>query len=248
MVSWSTLCRAPAPDRFERCALGMDLRNRLERSGRLLDSLARVHQQIEDTRVIYLYADDATLIKRYSESRRRHPLASDSLSLAEAIKLERDQMQSVAQEAELPIDTTALSVHQLRRAICDSLGAGDQPLALLFESFAYKHGVPPDADFAFDVRCLPNPHWDDALRPLTGLAPSVQDYLGQHQAVVDMVTDICNWLERWIPEFETQQRSYLTVAIGCTGGKHRSVYIAEKVAQRFQQQRQHVLTYHRELT
>ena len=156
-------------------------------------------------------------------------------------------MQPVAHQAELPLDTSALSVHQLRRAICNALGAGDQPLVLLFESFAYKHGVPPDADFAFDVRCLPNPHWQNELRPLTGLEPSVQHYLGQHQAVADMVADICNWLQRWIPEFESQHRSYLTVAIGCTGGKHRSVYVAEKVAQHFQQQRQHVLTYHREL-
>jgi UPF0042 nucleotide-binding protein len=153
----------------------------------------------------------------------------------------------VAEQAELPLDTSTLSVHQLRRAICDSLGAGDQPLALLFESFAYKHGVPPDADFAFDVRCLPNPHWEKELRPLSGLEPAVQGYLDQLPAVTDMVTGICDWLQRWIPEFESQHRSYLTVAIGCTGGKHRSVYVAEKVAQHFQQQRQHVLTYHREL-
>ena len=233
---------------FDRFALGMDLRNRLDRPGRLLDSLARVRQQIGDTRVIYLHADDASLIRRYSETRRRHPLASDSLSLAEAIKLEREQMQPVAKQAELPLDTSTFSVHQLRRAICNSLGADDQTLALLFESFAYKHGVPPDADFAFDVRCLPNPHWEIELRPLTGLEPPVQRYLDKHQAVTDMVADICNWLQRWIPEFESQHRSYLTVAIGCTGGKHRSVYIAEKAAQHFQQQRQHVLTYHRELT
>ena len=232
---------------LHRFALGMDLRNRLELPARLLDSLTRFRQQIADTRVIYLHANDESLIKRYSESRRRHPLASDSLSLAEAIKLEREQMQPVAEQAELPLDTSTLSVHQLRRAICDSLGAGDQPLALLFESFAYKHGVPPDADFAFDVRCLPNPHWEKELRPLSGLEPAVQDYLDQHAAVTDMVTGICDWLQRWIPEFESQHRSYLTVAIGCTGGKHRSVYVAEKVAQHFQQQRQHVLTYHREL-
>jgi UPF0042 nucleotide-binding protein len=231
----------------EHCALGMDLRSGLERPERLLDSLARVRKTIEDTRVIYLHADDATLIKRYSETRRRHPLANDARSLAEAIDLERELMKPVAEQAELPLDTSATSVHQLRRSICNSLGAADQDLALLFESFAYKRGVPPDVDFAFDVRCLPNPHWEKELRPLTGLEPPVQEFLESHQSVRDMVADICNWLQRWIPEFESEHRSYLTVGIGCTGGKHRSVYIAERLALHFQQQREHVLTYHREL-
>jgi UPF0042 nucleotide-binding protein len=230
-----------------RVALGLDLRNRLDNPGRLLDALARTRQRLPQTRVFYFEADDATLSKRYSETRRRHPLSPEPGALAAAIGEERSLMQSVSDQADVRIDTSDASVHQLRREICNSLGTGEQPLALLFESFAFKRGVPPDVDFSFDARCLPNPHWEPDLKPLTGLEPAVHSFLDGNQEVELMVTDIAGYLERWIPAFESQQRSYLTVGIGCTGGKHRSVYIAERLAAHFQQAREYVLTYHREL-
>jgi len=234
-----------------RVALGLDLRSRLDDPTEFADALGRIRAQVPEARVLFLTADDAALTKRYSETRRRHPLASEPSgragSLGGAIGRERELMDAVARDADVLIDTSQISVHQLRREICNSLGEGEQPLALLFESFAFKRGVPRDVDFAFDVRCLPNPHWETELRPLSGLEAPVRKFLAERQEVAAMIDDIAAFLERWIPAFETQQRSYLTVGIGCTGGRHRSVYLVEALAQRFHEHRDHVLTYHREL-
>ena len=236
---------AGAPSGLDRVALGLDIRSGgLDLMPAALDQLTAT---IDDLRVYFFTADDPTLIRRYSETRRKHPLETGHRRLAQAIAAERTLMQPLQDQADSVFDTTALSIHQLRRAICEALGMGDQPLVLLIESFAFKQGVPPDVDFAFDARCLPNPHWVPELKPLTGREPEVQAYLERHDVVNEYIADLCRWIEKWLPAFEAQDRSSLTVGIGCTGGKHRSVYIAERVADHFRGRREHVLTYHREL-
>ncbi|MDJ0654783.1 MAG: RNase adapter RapZ [Xanthomonadales bacterium] len=228
-------------------ALGLDVRSQLQSLQTLPETLAKARRSIAGTRVFFLSASEATLLKRYSETRRRHPLHESERSLAEAIHQENEMLMPVADHADVFIDTSSLSVHQLRREICNQLGVGDHPTVLLVESYAFKQGVPADVDFAFDVRCLPNPHWEPDLRPLTGREAPVKEYLSGHTQVNEMVDDICRYLDKWLPEFEQQQRSYLTIGIGCTGGKHRSVYVAERIAEHFSANRDHVLTYHREL-
>lgn len=232
---------------YSRVALGLDIRSGLEDFDRMPVALDRLSESLSDVRIYYFTADDRTLIRRYSETRRKHPLETSHRRVARAIAEERRLMAPLAERADVTIDTSGMSIHQLRREICDSVGMGDQPLVLLIESFAYKQGVPPDVDFAFDCRCLPNPHWEHDLRPLTGREPEVQAYLQRHQSVQRYIDDLTRWIEQWLPEFEAQNRNSLTVGIGCTGGKHRSVYIAEKVADYFRERRDHVLTYHREL-
>ncbi|MEM9532532.1 MAG: RNase adapter RapZ [Pseudomonadota bacterium] len=232
---------------LQRIALGLDARSQSQGIEILQQSLAAARKRVASMRVFFLSADDATLLKRYSESRRPHPLHQGDRSLAEDIAIERELLTQVAAGADVTIDTSTLSVHQLRREISIQLGVGEQPTVLLVESFAFKRGVPADVDFAFDVRCLPNPHWEPDLRPLTGLEQPVKSFLAGHDQVNTMVADLCGCLERWLPQFEADQRSYLTVGVGCTGGKHRSVYVAEAIADYFAAQREHVLTYHREL-
>ncbi len=180
--------------------------------------------------VVFLHADEGALLKRYAESRRPHPLASDGLSLREAIAREKQLLGPVMASAELIVDTTNTSVYQLRDAVRGRIGLKSQPtLSILIESFGYKSGVPLDADFVFDLRCLPNPYWDIKLRPFTGRDEPVVRYLDSQEAVQQMYRDISAFLERWIPKYIDFNRNYLTVALGCTGGQHRSVYMAEKL-------------------
>ncbi len=230
-----------------RIALGLDVRGQQKSLRTLGDTLSEARARVPSTSIFFLTADDPALLKRYSETRRPHPLHHDGQSLAEDISRERELLMPVAEHADYTIDTSALSVHQLRREICNDLGAGDRPTILLIESFAFKRGVPPDVDFAFDVRCLPNPHWQLELRPLTGRQQEVKDFLSGHPQVGELVEDFCSCLQRWLPQFEADNRSYLTIGIGCTGGKHRSVYVADAIADHFSQFRDHVLTFHREL-
>ncbi len=236
-------------DQREPVAVGIDARNlidELQRFPAILDSLRKAGVYSE---VLFLEAEDATLIKRFSETRRRHPLSSEETPLAEAILQERQLLEPVAAEARLLIDTTRTNVHQLRDLIRQRVeGAEAGGMSLLFESFGFKHGVPVDADFVFDIRCMPNPHWVPELRGLTGRDQAVVDYLEQHPDVTRMYDDIRGLLENWIPRFEADNRSYMTVAVGCTGGQHRSVYMVERLADHFRQQRQGVLCRHRELS
>lgn len=230
-------------------AVGIDARNfrdDLLLFPEILDDLRRSGLAVE---ILYLHATDEALLKRYSETRRKHPLSLDGLPLAEAIRRERRLLEPIAAQADLVIDTSHTNVHELRALVRTRLH--DTPpgtLSILFQSFGYKHGVPADADFVFDVRCLSNPHWVSQLRPLTGLDAKVIEFLSQQPEVTQMIEDQCRFLEAWIPHFETASRSYLTIAIGCTGGQHRSVYIAEALAQRFGRLRPHVTTRHRELS
>jgi len=189
-------------------------------------------------RVIFLDANDHTLRQRYSESRRRHPLTErltqdgKSPSLQQCIDTERDMLAAL-REQEHVIDTTDLTPGQLRAWVLDLVQADRAPVILTFESFAYKRGVPGDADLVFDVRCLPNPHYDSELRPMTGRDEPVAQWLGQFGSVKSMIDDIADFVRRWLPVYVQDTRSYLTVAIGCTGGKHRSVYVTEQLALRF---------------
>jgi UPF0042 nucleotide-binding protein len=189
------------------------------------------------------------LLKRYSDTRRKHPLSHDGLPLADAIELERQAMRPLRAIADLVMDTSELNVHQMRRQVITELGIGaHQGMSLLFESFAYKRGLPADADFVFDARALPNPHWDARLRPLSGRDAAVREHLDADPRVQEFLAQVTAMLDAWVPRFESETRSYLTVAIGCTGGRHRSVYLAESLARHFRDAgREAVLSFHREL-
>jgi len=218
----------------------------------LSDAIALERQVLRPLRALAagpLDTSDGVLVKRYSDTRRRHPLSALGLALSDAIALERDRLRPLRALADTLIDTSELNVHQLRKAVLGGLDVEFAPrISLLFESFAYKGGPPPDADFVFDARCLPNPHWDPRLRPLSGRDAAVREHLDQQDSVKEYVDQVAAFLAAWLPRFESETRSYLTVAFGCTGGRHRSVYLAERLAQFFREGgRQDVLTYHREL-
>jgi UPF0042 nucleotide-binding protein len=216
-------------------------------------SIAALPQQLRDlqamgipTRFVFLEARDESLIARFSETRRGHPLSNEETTLAEAIVRERSMLENIAGLGNR-IDTSSLNPNALRAWILDFAQlAVSQGLTLLFESFGYKHGIPLDADLVFDVRCLPNPHYDPALRPLTGRDPEVARFLEGQAEVGKMAEDIRRFLAEWLPSYVRDNRSYLTVAVGCTGGQHRSVYLAEWLAGRFRD-RARVLVRHRAL-
>jgi UPF0042 nucleotide-binding protein len=230
---------------YHRLAVGLDARNRP-------GELEAVPEQVADFRrsgirceEIYLHADDEELLRRFAETRRRHPLLREGMSLAEAIAEERILMHPLADSADLVLDTTALSVHALRELIRQRVEERRSGrLSILFESFAYKTGVPGDADFVFDARTLPNPYWEPALKSLTGRDPQVREFLEASPAVASLIEDIARFLEARIPEFERSNRGYLTVAIGCTGGQHRSVYLVERLAEHFTRLHSQVLARH----
>ncbi len=199
-------------------------------------------------RVVYLDAVSPTLVKRFSETRRRHPLTSDKIDLRQAIDMEAQVLGTIADLADLTIDTTQLSSQQLKAQFVDRVLDHDSSnINLLVRSFGFKYGVPVDADFVFDLRCLPNPHWNPELRTLSGLDQPVMDYLQEQPMVNEMFEDISSILNRWVPRFEDNARVYMTVAIGCTGGQHRSVYMAQRLAEYLSREHSNVLVRHREL-
>ncbi len=215
---------------YERIALSVDARSAALSS--LPERIAALQERGVDCRLLFLEASASELLKRFSETRRRHPLAGAGLTLGEAIAQERTLLAEVAVLGHR-IDTTELQPKVLRNWIRDLLGLGGGALTLLFESFAYKDGLPLDADWVIDARMLPNPHYDPALRPLTGRDAAVIDFLERQEEVQQLLEDVRAFLGRWLPDVVRENRSYLTVAIGCTGGRHRSVYLAEKLAQAF---------------
>jgi UPF0042 nucleotide-binding protein len=229
-------------------AVGIDARSSI-------DELQRFAEYREEARMpgvacdlLFLDADDDVLLKRFSETRRKHPLSDNATSLAEAIQRERQLLEPFSASADLRLDTTRTNLHQLRDQVTQSLVGGDQAgMAVLFESFGFKHGHPNDADFVFDLRCLPNPHWVPDLRALTGRDRGVIEFLQGKEDVESMFVDISHFLGQWIPRFEAENRSYLTVAVGCTGGQHRSVYMAERLQQHFSEIYRRVQVRHREL-
>jgi UPF0042 nucleotide-binding protein len=230
---------------YPRTAVGLDARNRpneIDTIPALVGELRRSGIRCE---VLFLHASDEVLLKRYAETRRKHPLVSPEVSLREAIATERKLLEPIIAAADLTIDTSAMGVHALRELIRERIDRRtDGRLALMFESFGYKHGIPGDADFVFDVRSLPNPYWQPALRHLTGRDEPVAAYLATHDSVRKMIAALTEFLTARIAEFDQANRSYLTIAIGCTGGQHRSVYIAEELARHFRGIYPQVLTRH----
>ena len=230
---------------YARVAVSIDAR-----SG---DTLGQLPQQVRDlkarnidVRVLFLDAKTETLLKRFSETRRRHPLSSNDLTVAECIAKEREMLADIGSIAHR-IDTSDLNPNALRAWVKDVAEFDQSGMTLLFESFGFKHGVPLDADLVFDVRCLPNPFYDPQLRPLTGKDPAVIEFLAANDSVQGMFADIRAFLEKWLPAFSADHRSYVTVAIGCTGGEHRSVYFVEELTRHFRSDRR-VLARHRELS
>lgn len=235
--------------KHEYVAIGIDARNVTAE----LESFPKQIKQLDDNNIdceiFFLEANDATLIKRFSETRRKHPLSSQDIPLNEAVIQERILLEPISSKADLRIDTSATNVHQLRHLIKARVKHADnQGISIMFESFGFKHGMPKNTDFVFDVRCLPNPHWVPELRTLTGFDEAVINYLEGHQEVNEMFNDIMNFIDKWIPRFEAENRSYLTIAIGCTGGQHRSVYIANKLAKMIKNKHNNVLSRHREIS
>lgn len=217
----------------------------LERFPEILLSIDRMDVDCE---VIYLNAMSPTLVKRFSETRRRHPLTNANTDLRQAIDAEAEVLESIADLADLTIDTTQLTSQALRHVISTRVvGKSSGEISLLFRSFGFKFGVPVDADVVFDLRCLPNPYWEEELRPLTGTDPAVINFLSKQDLVNEMFADISTYLDTWIPRFEENARVYMTVALGCTGGQHRSVYFAQRLSTHFAEHYGNVLLRHREL-
>jgi len=230
-------------------AVGIDARNShqdLKHFPELINDLSQSNLSVD---IFYLEADDNTLLKRFSETRRKHPLTTETISLSDAIHMEKELLYPIASQADLLIDTTHTNIYQLRELVRKRVvDEQADPMSLLFQSFGFKHGTPSDADFIFDTRCLPNPHWEASLRPLTGRDEKVIEYLDNQPWVNEMKQQIREFLEIWIPRFEQENRNYMTVAIGCTGGQHRSVYMVEALGAYFKKERDNVMVRHREIT
>ena len=229
-------------------AVSIDARNisaDLEQVPNILNDLKEKNLPVE---IIFLDANSQTLLKRFSESRRKHPLSNESIGLKEAIDKESELLEPISVMSSLYIDTSSMSLHHLRDSIKNRIVENRETgIALLFQSFGYKNGVPVDADVIYDVRCLPNPYWDNSLRSLTGLDKPEIEFLDAQREVQEMYIDIKKYIEKWLPRFEDNNRSYITVALGCTGGQHRSVYLCEKLARAFVENIHNVQIRHREL-
>jgi len=233
---------------YENVGVGLDARNRPSDIDKVPELVQELRADGLTCEVIFLQAKDEILLTRFSETRRRHPLSNERISLPEAIAKERELLGPIINTADLIIDTTGTTVYALREQIQQRIGYREPGnLSILVESFGYKHGLPPDADFVFDVRCLPNPYWEPQLRPLSGKDGQVKAFLDAEPSVQEMIADITQFLHHWIPRYQDFQRSYLTVAIGCTGGQHRSVYVAEAVAAALAERYGPIRTRHHEL-
>ena len=235
---------------YENFAVGIDARNLAAELENFPHTVKNLKERELDCETFFLEAEENTLIKRFSETRRKHPLTNNNVSLNEAIHHERLLLSPVRDYADLCIDTTHTTIHQLRDLVKQRVTSTDnhQTMSVLFESFGFKHGIPTNADFVFDVRCLPNPHWEPALRNKTGTDQEVIEYLEKSAEVDKLSEDIVQFLNNWLDKFETDNRNYMTIAIGCTGGQHRSVYMVEKLAKLFNDKRNGIITRHRELS
>jgi len=232
---------------FQGTAVCIDARNAwkdLENFNSILESLP----DTVETQILYLDAQDTALIKRFSETRRRHPLSSDSMPLAEAIDKERHLLEAISSAASLSLDTSQMTIYELRDSIKQRLkGNRGSDMSLLFQSFGFKRGVPTDADLVFDARMLPNPHWVKELRLKTGLDEEVRHFLESQPLTGELYADIHAYLERWLPRYRDSNRSYMTVALGCTGGQHRSVYLADRLYRAYREHFPDIHVRHREL-
>ena len=235
-------------DDSQRFAIGIDVRNAwqdLDIFPEMISTLKEAHLPF---RTLFLDSQPAVLIQRFSETRRKHPLSDTHTSLAEAISAEQQLLEPIRDAADQVIDTSHLNLHELRDLVKERIvGRAESTMAILFESFGFKHGLPVNADLVFDARCLPNPHWRSDLRPLTGKDQAVIEFLEEQVTVTEMREDIERYLERWLPRYQANNRSYITIAVGCTGGQHRSVYLCERLLARFDQSFHDVQVRHRDI-
>ena len=234
-------------EQYQKIAISIDVRNLPEHSEELLDSLNFLPKGVEPE-ILFIDADDNTLLKRFGETRRLHPLFQKELPLLEALQTEHKMLEPIMERATWRLDSSDLSLHQLSEQVTERvLGRADKKLIIVFQSFGFKYGLPKDADFVFDARILPNPHWQPELKLLTGLDTDVQLFFRQQPLVTKFIYQLENFLDTWLPHFQRSNRSYLTIATGCTGGQHRSVYISQQLAERFEQKDLKVQVRHREL-
>jgi UPF0042 nucleotide-binding protein len=237
----------PEFSHFRGTAVCIDARNAwkdLAAFGDIVNALPTAVQR----EILFLDAEDSALIKRFSETRRRHPLSSETTPLAEAIVRERQLLEPISSDASLVLDTTRMTIYELRDAIKQRLLKNlTGTMSVLFQSFGFKRGLPADADLVFDVRMLPNPHWVKELRLRNGLDPEVRDFLESQPLADELYRDICAYLDTWLPRYKDSNRSYMTVAIGCTGGQHRSVYLADRLFHRYREHYPDIHIRHREL-
>ena len=246
----TSLFLSPSIAQRNKVAIGVDIRNSEMGLHQLPIDLKTIRKDGHQVTLIYLHAEKQILLKRYNETRRKHPLTNQKISLSEALDIEIELMSAIRSSADLEIDTTYTNIYQLssflRSRVCN---AEQQSLSLMFQSFGFKHGIPASTDFIFDVRCLPNPYWEREIRQHKGTEKPVIDWLETHDMVLEMKQDIIQFTEKWIPHFIENQRSYLTLSIGCTGGRHRSVYITEQLGKYFRTKHSpDVTVYHRELS
>jgi RNase adapter protein RapZ len=233
--------------RYAKLAVGVDARASPREIARFQKTLAQQRKRGAEAQVLFLTASDAVILRRYHETRRKHPLTGAKLSLTEAIQRERELLYPIADVADVTIDTTGMNLHTLREEV--RLRLPDKPgrMSLVLLSFGYKNGIPPGADYVFDVRCLANPHWIPKLSPRDGRHRAIARFLEKDPRTGKMTHDIRSFLERWLPAFESEDRAYATVAVGCTGGRHRSVYVVEKLAKAFKGRYEPVVVRHKEL-
>ena len=230
------------------CAVGIDARSAEQELKVLPKLLSECATQGVDSHIIFLHSDENTLLTRFNETRRKHPLSNKHLPLLEALRLEKKLLEPISQHADIWIDTSRTNIYQLRDIIRDRLNTqNSEKMSIQLQSFGFKYGAPIDADLVFDVRCLPNPHWEPELRPLTGEQQKVIDFLEQHDEVDKMKTDIKEFLISWIPHYEKTNRNYLNIALGCTGGQHRSVYLVNALASCLSDSQADIIIRHREL-
>ena len=230
-------------------AVGIDARNLVGDLSKIPKILKIIEADGVSVSVLFLYARRSDLLRRYSETRRRHPLSSETIGLKEAIDLEKEMLSPISDIADRSIDTSRLTLHQLRDLVKNTIVPNNpEHMSILFESFGFKRGVPSDSDFVFDVRCLPNPYWKQQLKNQTGNDDGVIEFLESQVEVASMLADIIGFLTRWIPQFQQNNRSYLTISIGCTGGQHRSVYLANRLYEHFSTQHPFVQVVHKELS
>ncbi len=237
------------PKVYDRVAVVVDARGQIELLGQFRSYITQVQSLGVETKVVFLDAHNDTLVTRFSETRRKHPLSQSGAPLGTAIVAERSMLVAVEQCADVSIDTTNLNLHQLREVMRKRvIGLNRQPVNVLLQSFGFKHGPPYGTDFIFDVRCLPNPYWSAALRPMTGKDAPVAEFLQQHTVVNKMADDISKFFLDWTPVFESENRAYLTISVGCTGGRHRSVYIVETVRDKIKSKIDQISVKHREIS
>ena len=239
--------RGPEYQIFQGTAVCIDARNAWQD----LASFSTILKSLPDavnTQVLFLDCEELTLIRRFGETRRRHPLSSDNVPLADAISQERELLEPISIAASLILDTSQMTLYELRDAIKQRLlGSVAGSMSILIQSFGFKRGVPVDADLVFDVRMLPNPHWIPDLRSKTGLDDAVREFLEQQDMTNELYADLRSYLDNWLPRYREGNRSYMTIAVGCTGGQHRSVYLANRLFQHYQEQYSAIHIKHREL-